>query len=72
MKTNYCYRPVYLLSLMTILMAAPGMPLMATPAQKPLYLGYNSPPLMCSPCSAITGFSMKPIMIFPTSMAMAL
>lgn len=46
MKTNYCYRTVYLLSLMTILMATPGIPLMATPAQKPLYLGYNSPPLM--------------------------
>ena len=46
MTTNFCYRSIRIIGMLVLVMAFPARLAIAAPAQKPLYLGYNSPPLM--------------------------
>ncbi|HRF61999.1 MAG TPA: PilC/PilY family type IV pilus protein [Candidatus Competibacter sp.] len=46
MGTNFYFRAAFILVISVLAIAIKQTPAMATPAQKPLYLGYNAPPMM--------------------------
>lgn len=46
MGTNFYFRAAFILVISVLAIAIKQTPAIATPAQKPLYLGYNAPPMM--------------------------